>query len=469
MANTSNNSNLIYINKIFSEVEFNAYKDIMDEILLMENVKYKQMTNIKNYRNIKKHPDEYKLLEKMKKRYKGDEYLDIKNSTGNELCYKPYTRKKEYKANTDGLYRPIIATGLGSVIDEMLCKHLIRDLNPNMTILKLEDIARDPHKVLNKVNESIEDYSVILTGDDLGILLTNDTSNTRFIEQEVLIELRELFKNGLFFTIAGFNPGIYYEELENIPTNVLHYKYEHFQLQYMSEITFIERLGVNIISLNITRQSLRYINYMFSTVCERLNVEYNKKALFSFIRKHSDKPHEYDLIKRDFIEYLLSTTDGDIQNNKLHNTEDISTVYKEYRNLDVIINKNINDLWLSKVLGCPLDMVQKWIRRGMLPVVHNRNLHYHTNSMYSSKNLDESTNPFHNIDKPVLKTLEWLRLNNKMKYANRLEEYLKSPYICEKCLYTLNKNKKEANNAMIYIEDNDNQFRGYICNECHSI
>lgn len=128
--------------------------------------------------------------------------------------------------------------------------------------------------------------------------------------------------------------------------------------------------------------------------------------------------------------------------------------FKEFTNLDILKTKRMSTDWVAKILGCSSSTVRSWVKKGMFS--NQDSISYGLN-MCPTK-----TNSY-----SITKVLEWLKLNNKTKYVNILEEYLSKPYKCESCLYILKKPECESNNAVLKHNSIYGGGGNYICYDCY--
>lgn len=118
---------------------------------------------------------------------------------------------------------------------------------------------------------------------------------------------------------------------------------------------------------------------------------------------------------------------------------------KEYKNLDILRNKRMNTEWVSEIIGCSPSTVRAWVKKGMFS--KQDYVSYGFNACPTKSNTYS-----------IIKVLEWLKDNNKNKYANILEEYLSRPYECESCC---------TNNAVLTHRSKYGGGGYYICYDCY--
>lgn len=127
---------------------------------------------------------------------------------------------------------------------------------------------------------------------------------------------------------------------------------------------------------------------------------------------------------------------------------------KEFTNLDILRKRRMSTDWVAEIVGCSPSTVRSWVKKGMFS--RQDSISYGFNICPTKTNVYSIT-----------KVLEWLKENNKTKYANTLEEYLNKPYKCESCLFILKKPENECNNSVL---EHDSKYGGrghYICYDCY--
>ena len=127
---------------------------------------------------------------------------------------------------------------------------------------------------------------------------------------------------------------------------------------------------------------------------------------------------------------------------------------KNFTNLDILRTKRMSTEWVAEITGCSPSTIRSWSRKGMF--------HRQDSVSYGFNTCPTKFNVY-----SIVRVLEWLKENNKVKYANALEEYLNAPYKCESCLFILKKPENECNNSVL---EHDSKYGGrghYICYDCY--